>query len=192
MIGIDIIDIEETKKASNWERPRFLETLFTLNEQQLIHDSKNSFIMVWRLWSMKEAAYKLYTQIHLNRFYNPKQFECEINGKKSNVRYKDFLCFINTKVTTQYILSEASLRDCTMTSKCLKLASKDYNNQSRLTKEALIYSVSNQFSILKSKIRILKSELGVPSMYYNTEKLNIGISLSHHGEYGAYGFIEKV
>ncbi|WP_339893440.1 4'-phosphopantetheinyl transferase superfamily protein [uncultured Algibacter sp.] len=189
MIGIDIIDIAEAKRTSNWERPRFLEKLFTLNEQQLIHASKNPFIMVWRLWSMKEAAYKLYTQTHPERFYNPKQFQCEIIGVKLKVKYKDFQCFINTKITTQYILSEASLIENKITSKYLKLTFSDFNSQSKITKEALIAAVSDQLNILKSKLKISKSEFGIPSMYYNAKKLNIRISLSHHGNFGAYGFV---
>jgi len=76
MIGNDIVDIAEARQRSNWQRPRFLDKLFTLQEQQLIQNSDNSFLMVWRLWSMKESAYKLYTQLHPSRFYNPKQFEC--------------------------------------------------------------------------------------------------------------------
>tara|TARA_R110000868_G_scaffold198456_2_gene444745 strand:- start:3631 stop:4200 length:570 start_codon:yes stop_codon:yes gene_type:complete len=189
MIGIDIIDIAEAKRTSNWERPRFLEKLFTLNEQQLIYASKNPFIMVWRLWSMKEAAYKLYTQTHPERFYNPKQFQCEIIGVKLKVKYKDFQCFINTKITTQYILSEASLIENKITSKYLKLTFSDFNSQSKITKEALIAAVSDQLNILKSKLKISKSEFGIPSMYYNAKKLNIRISLSHHGNFGAYGFV---
>lgn len=190
MIGIDIIDIAEAKRASNWERPRFLEKLFTLNEQELIHASKNSFIMVWRIWSMKEAAYKLYTQLNPGRFYNPKQFQCEINDTKLKVRYKDFQCFINTKITTQFILSEASLLETKMTSKYLKLSSRNYIHQSKITKEALINSISEKRNILKSKLKISKSEFGIPSMFYNANKLNIGVSLSHHGSYGAYSFVQ--
>ena len=190
MIGIDIIDIAEAKRASNWERPRFLEKLFTLNEQELILASKNPFIMVWRMWSMKEAAYKLYTQLNPNRFYNPKQFQCEINDTKLKVRYKDFQCFINTKITLHYILSEASLLETKMTSKYLKLSSSNYNHQSKTTKEALINSISGKLNILKSKLKISKSEYGIPSIYYNAKKLNIGVSLSHHGNYGAYSFVQ--
>ena len=33
MVGNDIVDLAEAKKASNWQRPRFLEKLFTPNEQ---------------------------------------------------------------------------------------------------------------------------------------------------------------
>lgn len=191
MIGIDIIDIAETKKTTNWERPRFLDKLFTLKEQKLIQSSKDSFIMVWRLWSMKEAAYKLYTQIHPEHFYNPKHFECDINDSNMKVNYKTFQCFINTKITQTYILSEASLTETKMASKSVKLNSQDYNSQSKITKYALISSVSNQMNVLESKLEILKSRLGIPYIYYNSKKLNIGISLSHHGYFGAYGFIEN-
>ncbi len=186
MVGVDIIDIVETKKSSNWQRPRFLEKLFTLNEQQLIHDSKNPFIMVWQLWSMKEAAYKLYTQIQPCRFYNPKQFQCEINNANFKVTYKDFKCFVNTKISSQYILSEAHLEHREITSKCIKLLCSNYANQSQMIKEALLVSISNQFKVLKSKLKIVKSEFGIPSIYYNSKKLNVGISISHHGNYGAY------
>lgn len=186
MVGVDIIDIVETKKSSNWQRPRFLEKLFTLNEQQLIHDSKNPFIMVWRLWSMKEAAYKLYTQIQPCRFYNPKKFQCEINNENFKVTYKDFKCVVNTKISSQYILSEAHLEQREMTSKCVKLLCSSYANQSQTTKEALLICISNQFKVLKSKLKIVKSEFGIPSIYYNSKKLNVGISISHHGNYGAY------
>ena len=154
MIGTDIIDLVETKKTSNWQRPRFLEKLFTLNEQQLIHNSENKFIMVWRLWSIKEAAYKLYTQIQPCRFYNPKQFQCEIHDNHFKVTYKHFDCFVNTKITSQYILSEARLIHSEMSSKCIKLPCSSYTNQSQTTKEALLINVSKQFKILKSELKI--------------------------------------
>jgi phosphopantetheinyl transferase (holo-ACP synthase) len=186
MIGTDIIDIIETKKNSNWGRPRFLEKLFTFNEQKLIHDSENKFIMVWRLWSMKEAAYKLYTQLNPARFYNPKQFVCDINGDALKVRYKAFECHINTKITETYILSEASLLPRMIVSKTFKSISKDYKNQSKTTRAALILSVSKQYNIEKSQLNISKSELGIPSIYHNSTKLNVGISISHHGNYGSY------
>lgn len=186
MIGTDIIDIDETKKMSNWVRPRFLEKLFTLKEQELIHNSEDKFTMVWHLWSMKEAAYKLYTQIQPSRFYNPKQFQCEINDKNFKVTYKEFNCFVNSKITSQYILSEARFIESEMTSKCIELLCSSYKRQSKITKEALLVSVSEQFKILKSNLKIVKSEFGIPSIYHNSKKLNVGISISHHGNYGAY------
>ena len=186
MIGNDIVDIEEARQKSNWQRPRFLEKLFTLKEQQLIYNSDNSFLMVWRLWSMKEAAYKLYTQLQPSRFYNPKKFECEINYSDGKVRYRDFLCYVKTKITSQYILSESHLVATKLHSECIKIWHSSPKTQSENIRAILLSKVSEKCNILQQDMRIVKSEFGVPSVYNKSKKLNIGVSISHHGNYGAY------
>ncbi len=186
MVGNDIVDIAEANQKSNWQRPRFLDKLFTLQEQQLIQNSDNSFLMVWRLWSMKESAYKLYTQLHPSRFYSPKQFECEINEPQGEVRYKDFICYVKTNVTSQYIISESRLVTSNMISECIEMKTISSENQSDTIKAQLLSAIAKQFNIVKEDLTILKSEFGIPSVYQNSKKLNIGISISHHGSYGAY------
>ncbi len=186
MIGNDIVDIAEAKQKSNWQRPRFLEKLFTLKEQQIIQISEAPFLMLWRLWSMKEAAYKLYTQLHPSRFYSPKQFECEINGSSGEVRYKDFECYVNTKITAQYILSEARFVAMAMNSEWIKLNDSSPKQQSDVVKNILLSKIGEQYTILKNDLKLIKSEFGIPSVYQNSKKLKINISISHHGNYGAY------
>ena len=99
MIGNDIIDLSLAKTASNWQRKGFLEKQFTANEQQLVLEAPNSFVMVWRLWSMKEAAYKIYTQQHIVRFFAPKKFECKLRSAKEGV-----VCFKGQKFYTGAIV----------------------------------------------------------------------------------------
>ncbi|WP_296311429.1 4'-phosphopantetheinyl transferase family protein [Winogradskyella sp. UBA3174] len=190
MIGNDIVDISEAKQSSNWERPRFLDKLFTPREQQLIKNSDNLFLMVWRLWSMKESAYKLYTQLNPSRFYNPKQFECEINDSEGEVIYKDFRCYLKTKTTSQYIMSEARLDVKDMISESIKLDDSSPKNQSEAVKNKLFSRIAEHYIILKKDLKLIKSEFGIPEVYYNSKKLNISISISHHGNCGAYGILQ--
>ena len=186
MIGNDIVDIAEAKQKSNWERPRFLDKLFTLNEQQLIQNSDHSFLMVWRLWSMKEAAYKLYTQLKPGRFYNPKQFKCDINGLEGTVSYKSFRCYVKTNITLHYIISEARLIATDMISQSIKLNYSATKYQSDTVKDLLLSKIAAQYEISKNDLKLEKSEFGVPFVSQNLKKLNIRISISHHGNYGAY------
>ena len=76
MIGNDIVDLALAKKESNWKRNRFLDKIFTTKEQVLIVDAENPEIMVWNLWSRKEAAYKIYNRETGIRGYFPLQLEC--------------------------------------------------------------------------------------------------------------------
>jgi phosphopantetheinyl transferase (holo-ACP synthase) len=188
MIGNDIVDLAEAKRNSNWQRPRFLEKLFTPYEQQLIQNSEHPFLMVWRLWSMKEAAYKLYTQLNPSRFYKPKQFECNIENLKGMVSYQDFECYLRTKITSQYILSEARLTDTGFISEVLEIESSCIRNQSAILKTQLVSKLADRMQLLKHDLNIVKSEFGIPSVYHKSERLDLGISFTHHGNYGAYGF----
>ncbi len=178
MVGNDIVDLIETKKTTNWQRPRFLDKLFTLKEQELIKSCKDSFLMVWRLWSMKEAAYKLYTQLYPSRFYNPKGFACDI--KQLKVHYRNFQCFIKTKITANYILSEARLVDYAMTSKVVMFNDNPLETQSNMLKTQL----SEFCNTTRERMDFNKNKFGVPTINYKAQRVTI--SMTHHGNYGAF------
>jgi phosphopantetheinyl transferase (holo-ACP synthase) len=103
MIGNDIVDLAKAKKESDWQRSRFLDKLFTSKEQKLILSSENSELMVWNLWSRKEAAYKIYNRQSGERFFNPKKFVCEAD----KVIFGNHLYHIQTQITPHFIYTIA-------------------------------------------------------------------------------------
>jgi phosphopantetheinyl transferase (holo-ACP synthase) len=184
MIGNDIVDLLEAKASPNWQTPRFLEKLFTINEQSFILNSKNSFENIWQLWSMKEAAYKLYVQTNPCRFYNPKAFECSFINGRPRVKFQDFECILSTVKTPNYILSEARLDKASLTSKVIKLAGQNQKNRSEETKLALLHHISKTCPISKQNPVFQKNEFGIPLVNHNSKQFSV--SLSHHGSYGAF------
>ena len=112
MVGNDIVDIHETRRSSNWERPGFLQKLFTVKEQSLIATSNDPFVTLWRLWSMKESAYKVYIQAGGIRFFNPTKIECSLNSLKiGQVKIAAITLKTKTSIQANYIYSTAS-EDC--------------------------------------------------------------------------------
>jgi len=81
MIGNDVIDIMQSRKESNWQRRGFIEKIFTPDEAFLISNATNPESMVWILWSMKEAAYKVYHRKTKIREYIPKKLICFIESQ---------------------------------------------------------------------------------------------------------------
>ncbi|WP_299519739.1 4'-phosphopantetheinyl transferase superfamily protein [Winogradskyella sp.] len=187
MVGNDIIDIELAKTQSNWQRPRYLDKLFTSKEQDLIERSEEPNIMVWQLWSMKEAAYKLYTQLHPSRFYNPKAFEC-ILSKTSMVTYGTFKCYVITKITSNYILSEAFLRPQNMNSEVVLLHMASGKAQHKILLDQLLSVASQQLNCDKKDLKFVKHEYGIPTIQCKTKVYNV--SLSHHGRFGTIAFAQ--
>ena len=79
MIGNDIVDLQLAKMQSNWQRPRFIEKIFTTCEQNFIRQSENPELEVWKLWTMKEAAYKAYNRETGIRGFFPWKLQCSIS-----------------------------------------------------------------------------------------------------------------
>ena len=183
MIGNDVIDLSLAKKESNWQRKGFLKKLFSNDEQQLILEALNSFEMVWRLWSMKEAAYKIFTQQHSVRFFAPKKFECKLMlGLKGVVCYKNQKFYTTSIVNQQYIFTKAGL-------------TKEKNSYSEMgSPDQIDTMIKDKLNLLTgvkiSGIKQKKSKNGVPSYHYKTTLLTSSCSISHHGKYGAYSFLE--
>lgn len=79
MIGNDVVDLELARTESNWKRKGFLQKLFTVQEQALILQHQQPEVMIWVLWSMKEAAYKAYNRQTGIRAYIPHKLESSIS-----------------------------------------------------------------------------------------------------------------
>ena len=78
MTGNDIVDMATAATESNWKRKGFLEKIFTQKEQEYIHKAASPTQMVWKLWSMKESAYKIYTRQFGGRFFAPLKLSCTL------------------------------------------------------------------------------------------------------------------
>jgi phosphopantetheinyl transferase (holo-ACP synthase) len=114
VIGNDIIDLNLAQKQSNWQRNRFLAKIFTAAEQKLILNSDAPELMVWNLWSRKEAAYKIYNRQTQVRAYIPLQLECFDLEISDTLIYGKVMCrgncyFTKTKITSDYIDTVAVL-----------------------------------------------------------------------------------
>ena len=105
MIGNDVIDILQSRKESNWRRKGLIEKIFTLDEQLLIASAADPEIMVWILWSMKEAAYKVYNRQTKIREYIPLKLVCSLTSQHHNSIKGSVICCGKT-FHTSTILSQ--------------------------------------------------------------------------------------
>jgi phosphopantetheinyl transferase (holo-ACP synthase) len=179
MIGNDIIDLQLAKRQSNWERKGFLEKQFTDEEQNSILNSKNPFLQVWLFWSMKEAAYKCFTQKHKKRFFAPKKFICKMVSKTLGyIKIGHEVYFSTSLITDNYIHTIASnTNEVNVNFNLFFIDAK--SDQTKFLNNKLI-------TIFSEVDAIKKDELGIPFLYNQQKKLPISISISHHGNYGGF------
>ena len=115
MLGNDIVDLVVSRKESNWKRVGYLDKIFTKSEQSLIFKAQNPDLMVWNLWSRKEAAYKIYNRQTGIRAYIPLQLECFNWNVINGILYGKVFCnraiyYTKTEVTDDYIHTIAVIK----------------------------------------------------------------------------------
>jgi phosphopantetheinyl transferase (holo-ACP synthase) len=181
-IGNDIVDLNLAKTQSNWQRKGFLEKQFTQKEQDEILSSENPFLKVWLFWSMKEAAYKCYTQKFEARFFAPQKFKCSLISKEAGTVVFEGVTFYTTSFFSEFYI---------------------YTIARETEKETVVFSEIGLPNSLNSDLKIKlaaetgvsveaiekrKTTIGAPLFYYKEELLTTSCSISHHGNYGAYAF----
>jgi phosphopantetheinyl transferase (holo-ACP synthase) len=181
-IGNDIVDLKLAETESNWQRKGFLEKQFTQKEQGKILNSEHPFLTVWLFWSMKEAAYKCYTQSIEKRFFAPQKFECSTFSKEEGlVVYEDTKFYTTTFFNTFYMHTVAKLVQEERTFFFGIGSSKTIQTDLKVKLAAIT-------GILSEEIEKRKTSVGAPLFYHQQKLLTKSCSISHHGNYGAFVF----
>jgi len=155
MIGNDVVDIIQSRKESDWQRHGFLNKIFTDEEQYTIANYHDPEIMVWMLWSMKEAAYKIYNRQTGIRAYIPKQLICKMeNSLTGTVNCYGKIYFTKTIVKGNCVYTVATIHKYQLDNIC------ELNN-----------------------ITIIKDTNGLPYVTNKQHERLCPVSVSHHGRY---------
>ena len=172
MIGNDIVDLSAAKSASRALDDRYLGKICTVEEQRTIRESASPLQTLWRIWSMKESAYKIYQRTHRRQFYTPSKFECQcISAEQGLVRYHDFHCFTLSTITAAHIhtIAKAWPND---ESYCdiIYLHDVNYNNQHRSAYARLQKLYANAAGVNAEDVVIKKDKCGIPEIYVKDER----------------------
>jgi phosphopantetheinyl transferase (holo-ACP synthase) len=159
MIGNDVVDLLQSRKDSNWQRKGYIEKIFNPEEQLYISNASDPEIMVWALWSMKEAAYKVYNRKTKVREYIPKKLNCFIESQNEILITGKVICSENT-FHTRTILSNDFIHTVAVS------FFDDLNNVIEIENKA-----------------IDKDKNGIPFLAGGLQNIAQDVSISHHGRF---------
>jgi phosphopantetheinyl transferase (holo-ACP synthase) len=187
MIGNDIIDLQLAARQSNWKRKGFLDKLFSKQEQGLVFESSAPFRMVWKLWSMKESAYKIHVRKTGERRFNPRSFSCEIMDQKKGMVHSNAYSYV-TRTVTQKELIHTMAHDKSFEEELIygMTMNEDGGDPGAVLRQGLVRDLAERRKMPVDGLNVKKNGLQIPELYVYNRKLKDLCSLSHHGRYGAY------
>ncbi|MGJ8591552.1 MAG: 4'-phosphopantetheinyl transferase family protein [Aquaticitalea sp.] len=186
MIGNDIIDLSVAGVHSRWQEKRFLDTLFSVEEQAMITADENRFHNIWRLWSMKESAYKIYSRTLKSSIFNPTHFNCNINSETSGtVSFDKQIINTTTECNANVIYSTANLQNIQLNTSLI-LEGHSQFEKAQFLREKAIHEFAKLKAIDNKDVSIKKDRFAVPHFCIKEKAQDTLLTLTHHGSYGGF------
>lgn len=185
MTGNDIVDLKTAQLPGGLKRSRFLDKIFSAEEQDLINIERAG---VWPLWAMKEAVYKAHhRKFNLSRSFDPKGIKINIwedskNSIIARAKYLDHDYLGRGILTSDYVHVTATGFPQE------QIYSEIHNSTGTHITSQFKKAISKKLNLEVIDLAIVKDKNLIPHLYYRKSNLNIPFSISHHGNYAAFSY----
>lgn len=168
MLGNDIVDLKKANTESNWKRNGYLVKIFSDREQSQIIHSNHPEQLIWLLWSMKEATYKIINRETNLRLYNPKKFSCLLNENESAVYFDGRAYYTKSSIKEHFIHT---------------IATKKIEDLARIESFYLENKAEyvTEFNLKFAPYFLAKNANGIPILIDKQSGKSYFTSVSHHG-----------
>jgi phosphopantetheinyl transferase (holo-ACP synthase) len=217
LVGNDVVDLLGKGNVGKYEDWRFIERVFSSNEQKMIFNHSYPDAMLWALWGGKEAAYKVEKKFSPKVNFVPSAYAVNLYGgckhsEEKRKLSKSVVYFTGTVETPKRCINIEIMVTSDFIN-CLgvygepqggkpiiweiddiyqKQQTGNCNDESLLVREAARKSLASYLNCNPERIEIRRkqkmSNLGPPFVYFDGKPAEIDVTLSHDGRYVAYAF----
>jgi phosphopantetheinyl transferase (holo-ACP synthase) len=214
--GNDIVDLG-TINATRTKDPRFY-TKFITGAETALHNQPHLADMpfeyfVWMLWSVKESVYKFIQRHHPSLVFSPSKItveqielhregsipaitqpQIEAKGFDWLTTYNSIIAFgadtfysrsiINSNYIATVVNNSDHLENIYWGIKHINQSEPEY--QSKSVRQFLLKKLAFVFDT--DDLHIIKNSSGCPVLFNGDSRVDIPVSLAHHGHYVAYAF----
>lgn len=195
MIGNDIVDLSISHICEGERRARYLAKIFTEKECVIIDQLGNDDMWIWLLWSAKESVYKAVSRNEQVIRYAPKSLECLSIKNKSNSNYETTVEYngeqfvVLSHVSDKYVHSVTNKSNFNQSISEVFTISSNENESEAIDHKVLMYISTNTKYEYKN-MSIKRDRHRVPHIYHGDKELYY-LSMSHHGQFGAFVLTEN-
>lgn len=211
LIGNDIVDLTHSDTQATNIHPRFMERVCHPQEITFLQNTtkEKQTRLLWTYWATKEAAYKALKRHHLDLIFRPQQLYFDYPTHKLHyANTYELDCQLEEKETYVHVIATFSKKQsiggndnviqyAIYDKKELPIMNtKPQPSDSRLVRQLLQNDLAQYLQLPFTAIEITKRKVSqnsrIPYVLINEQEAGILLSLSHHGNYLAYAFIDFI
>ena len=198
MIGNDIVDLADPQARGKNRDIRFIERVFTPDEQRRIQKSDEPDIVLWSLWAGKETGYKAISKTHPAVSSSPGQYEIQLFDsplpESGTVETPCGPVSVRFCITGEYIhcigaTTDKGLNSIVWDVQTMLRPEVSPKYQSDFVRNMARKKISRYLKEDLETIEIIRPKghrgLGPPVVYAGGKRTAIDISMSHDGRFAA-------
>ncbi|MCX7816742.1 MAG: 4'-phosphopantetheinyl transferase superfamily protein [Syntrophales bacterium] len=197
-IGNDIVDLTEVANFGKSRSKRFLERVFTKEEQRLIEGSEWPDRILWLLWAAKEATYKVLVKMVPEVTFVPRNYPIErLQFEGYDAGYSDVLGSVHhngIRVPFLGEMSESFVHVCAIYPHLSFPVYREIfpcsERHSEEIRKRLARRIGELFSIGEEEVHVIRDKttrgLGHPYVVVAGHVGKVDVSLSHDYTFAAY------
>ncbi len=212
-IGNDVVNLSDSQARAKSGNIRFLNRVFTQNEQDLICRSIDPDLAVWSLWAAKESAYKAISKKRIGITSSPRKYEIKLDSSPRH----GFLTgaaitpaepvFFNLFSGTDFVHCVAAESRTTLNLILWGMERSDtgcyqrgafhgFQDESATARMAAVSAIAAYLGVKPEDVNIRRDRhsgsLCPPVAYLKGERIKGDLSLSHDLPFIAYAFMPEI
>ncbi len=198
MIGNDVVDLLDRDARPETLHPRFDARVFSPAERLALEQSEDPNRQRWRLWSAKEAAYKVARKLDASSTFSPSRFQVELDRDACGT-----VCYRGRRFAVRVLEQDGGLHalatweaapDVELVHALLRLPATSTlrpGELSRAARRLACERIAPRLGVAAADLEVRKRER-IPELWLGAEPLPVDLSLSHHGELVAFACAHEV
>jgi phosphopantetheinyl transferase (holo-ACP synthase) len=192
-VGNDVVDLEDAEARLDGLHPRFEQRVFTEAERAALAGSPCRLRLHWALWAAKESAYKALKQLDPALVFSPRELEVALDpGARGGPRARDL---VTGRVVRGSLGLDVQIRFCGESVHAIARSRASGPARFLSTVEAAREDAGVAVrrlaaSAIGATLGLEPAELRIsgrpPLVLRGGERLDLSLSLSHHGRFVAF------
>ncbi len=197
MIGNDVVDLTKVKGVDERRSQKRIEKTLTPSEVDQLPAFRDTNLIYWIFWSLKESAYKLFYKHRGQRKFIPKKFSSVLHASDpgmftARISSPVGQLFGKVRFSGEYLhaIVASTLQELdNVQAGVFPVSASCYDVQSREVRQALLTAISTLSQYPVQQLGICQDAF-IPKVFFKNKALPIDVSMSHHHYWGAWAFLQ--
>jgi hypothetical protein len=188
-VGNDVVDLALPETRLGGLHPRWVERVFGAAEREALDASPSRHLVHWALWAAKESAYKARKRLEPETVFSPKEFEVELSPLPAAGGVAVGRVVHRGDVFELGVRLEGASVHAVATSQGQAGARVLWSVESALgdpgvaVRRLAVTAIGSTLGLDPADLRIVDRP---PVAMHGGRRLEVGLSLSHHGRFVAF------